>query len=321
MALAVLFCGGLSIAHADANLGSEEREAFFEARIRPVLATTCVKCHGAAKAENGLRVDRRESLLKGGDSGPAIVPGDPDKSVLIRALRYVDDPKMPPAKRLPETVVADFERWVRDGATWPAQSAKDLVKTDGRGGRQSHWAFQPVRKVDPPPDPSGWSANAIDGFIRAKQTALGLKPGAAASRRTLLRRAYFDLIGLPPTPKQVDAFLADKSPEAFSNVVETLLASPQYGERWGRYWMDVVRYADTAGDNADYPVPEARLYRDYIIDSFNNDKPYDEFVQEQIAGDILASRGPRRSIPSESWRPVFSPFRGVTRPRLTNCGT
>jgi hypothetical protein len=310
VALAVLFGGSVSAARADANSRFDEREAFFESRIRPVLATTCVKCHAGTKTENGLSVDRRESLLKGGDSGPAIVPGDPEKSLLIRALRYGDDPKMPPAKKLPEAVIADFERWVRDGATWPAHSPKELFKSNEHDRQQSHWAFQPVGKVDPPRDPSGWSAGAIDCFIRAKQNSLGLKPGVPASRRTLLRRAYFDLIGLPPTPKEADAFLADKSPEAFSNVIETLLASPQYGERWGRYWMDVVRYADTAGDNADYPVPEARLYRDYIIDAFNNDKPYDQFVREQIVGDILAKQGPAEKY---SERVVATGFLALSR--------
>ncbi len=269
-------------------------KSFFETKIRPVLATTCFKCHGGKKTENNLRVDRRESLLKGGDSGPAIVPGQPDKSVLIGALRYHDDNlKMPPDKRLPDTVIADFERWVREGAVWPEREATDAFGHVAHGAvHETHWAFLPVKKVEPPRDASGWSANAVDCFIHAGLAAHELHPAAAASKRTLLRRAYFDLIGLPPTSEEVGAFLADKSPEAFANVVETLLGSPQYGERWGRYWMDIVRYADTAGDNADYPVPEARLYRDYIIDAFNADKPYDQFVREQIAGDILAQQGP-----------------------------
>jgi hypothetical protein len=279
---------------ADVHVGSEQAETFFETKIRPVLATTCFKCHGGKKTANNLRVDRRESLLKGGDSGPAIVPGQPDKSLLIRAVRYHDDDlKMPPDKRLADSTVADFERWVQGGAVWPERSKSDAFHQAGPGvGRETHWAFRPVRKVEPPRDASGWSANAVDCFIHSGLVAHGLHPGQAAGKRTLLRRAYFDLIGLPPTPREVDAFLADKSPEAFANVVEGLLGSPQYGERWGRYWMDVVRYADTAGDNADYPVPEARLYRDYIIDAFNNDKPYDQFVREQVAGDILAQRGP-----------------------------
>ena len=165
---------------------------------------------------------------------------------------------MPPAKKLPDAAIADFERWVREGAVWPQRKATDAFRPAAHGAdHETHWAFLPVKKFDPPSDASGWSANAVDCFIHAGLAAHGLHPGAAASKRTLLRRAYFDLIGLPPTPQEVDAFLADKSPEAFANVVESLLGSPQYGERWGRYWMDVVRYADTAGDNADYPVPEA----------------------------------------------------------------
>jgi len=276
-----------SIALADSP--SQARETFFETKIRPVLAMTCFRCHGGQKTSNHLRVDRREGLLKGGDSGPAIVPGDPDKSPLIRAVRYRDDDlKMPPDKKLPDAVVADFEQWVRDGAIWPEGRTGDNKAFQN----DAHWAFQPLRKIVPPADRSGWSVTPVDRFIRARQAPQGLKPAAIADKRTLVRRAYFDLIGLPPSPQEVDAFLADDSPQAFSRLVERLLASPHYGERWGRYWMDVARYADTAGDNADYPIPEARLYRDYIIDSFNADKPYDNFVREQIAGDLLAQDGP-----------------------------
>jgi cytochrome c553 len=314
--LAMLVSGALVASAAAAVDGAaEEREAFFETKIRPVLATTCFKCHGGKKTGNNLRVDRREALLKGGDSGPAIVAGNPEKSLLIRALRHRDDElKMPPDKKLPDAVVADFERWVRTGAAWPDRaehSAASAFRQEQQPfGPEQHWAFQPVKKVEPPHDPSGWPANAVDCFIHAELAAHRLRPVAAASKRTLLRRAYFDLIGLPPTPKDVDAFLADKSPEAFANVVETLLASPQYGERWGRYWMDVVRYADTAGDNADYPVPEARLYRDYIIDAFNADKPYDQFVREQVAGDLLARRGPAEKY---SERVVATGFLALSR--------
>ncbi len=288
LAWLVLGCSSAAIAVADQP--STDREAFFELRVRPVLATTCFKCHGGQKTGNNLRVDRREALFKGGDSGPAIVAGDAEKSLLIRAVRYRDDDlKMPPDKKLPDAVIADFERWVRDGAVWPQRADRMATATFRQ---EQHWAFQPIAKRIPPRDPSGWSVNGVDGFIRAALAAHGLKPGAAAGKGTLLRRAYFDLVGLPPTPDEVAAFLADDSPQAFAKVVERLLASPQYGERWGRYWMDVVRYADTAGDNADYPVPEARLYRDYIIDAFNSDKPYDQFVREQVAGDLLARRGP-----------------------------
>jgi hypothetical protein len=280
---------------------ADDADTFFELKVRPVLAGTCFKCHGGKKISHGLRVDSREALLKGGDNGPAILPGEPEKSLLIQAIRYAHpEIKMPPDKPLSTAVVADFAAWIKQGAPWPASPS-------GRAGGVSstprvrlrdfdsppHWAFQPIRKLTPPPDPSGWSANGIDCFVSAKLREHDLKPLGPADRRALLRRLYFDLIGLPPTPQEVAAFLADDSCTAWANVVERLLASPQYGERWGRHWMDIVRYADTAGDNADYPIPEARLYRDYIIDSFNADKPYDRFVQEQIAGDILARHGPK----------------------------
>jgi hypothetical protein len=267
-----------------ASTHAEDAEAFFETKIHPVLSESCVRCHGSKKVSNGLRVDSREALLKGGKNGPAIVPGDAGKSLLIQAVRRTHpEIKMPPDQKLPDAVIADFAAWVRDGAQWPK------AKTLHVG---SHWAFEPVHKLEPPFDPSGWSQHPIDCFVSAKRQAAGVVPVAAAEKRVLLRRLTFDLIGLPPTPDEVDAFVADTSPDAFARVIDRLLASPHYGERWGRHWMDVARYADTAGDNADYPIPEVRFYRDYIIDAFNADKPYDEFVREQLAGDILAKQGP-----------------------------
>src|SRR3984957_6618865 len=290
--LLVLFFAGAQdvLTLAAESRATEDRETFFETRIRPVLVTHCVRCHGAEKVNNGLRVDARQSLIHGGDSGAAIVPGHPEQSLLVQAIRQADELKMPPppARRLPDPVIADFEQWIRDGATWPKHQDRGSAWRPAAPAAQTHWAFRPVVKVSPPADPSGWSANAVDRFISQQLRARGLKPVPPAPKSVLLRRASFDLIGLPPTPADVRAFLADNSPDAFEKVVDRLLASPQYGERWGRYWMDVARYADTAGDNADYPVPEARLYRDYIIDSFNTDKPYDQFLREQIAGDLLA---------------------------------
>jgi cytochrome c553 len=267
---------------------ADDAETFFETKVRPVLAGRCVRCHGGRKVSNGLRLDSREALLKGGDSGPAIVPGDPDRSLLIQAVRYTHaDVKMPPDRRLPDAAVADLAAWVKQGAPWPRTSTASALPVE------QHWAFQPVRKVTPPPEPTGWAANPVDAFVLARLREHGLRPVPAADRRTLVRRVTFDLIGLPPTPAEVDAFVTDDSPDAYAKVVDRLLASPHYGERWGRHWLDVVRYADTAGDNADYPVPEARLYRDYVLDSFNADRPYDQFVREQLAGDILAKQGPR----------------------------
>jgi hypothetical protein len=269
---------------------STDADTLFESRIRPVLVDTCFKCHGGKKVSHGLRVDSREALLKGGDTGPALLPGDPDRSLLVQALRHTHDSiKMPPGQRLPDAVVADFATWVKQGAVWPKTASSQAQPFPS----QRHWAFQPVTRGSPPPDPSGWSDHPIDRFVMARLRDQHLQPVGLADKRTLLRRVTFDLIGLPPTPDEVADFLADHSPAAFAKVVDRLLASPHYGERWGRHWLDVVRYADTAGDNADYPIPEVRLYRDYVIDSFNADKPYDQFVQEQLAGDLLAKQGPR----------------------------
>jgi len=265
-------------------------DTFFELKIRPVLVKECLPCHGGKKTNSGLKVDSREALLKGGERGPAIVVGNPAQSLLIQAIHQTDDElKMPPDRRLPDEVKSAFTRWIADGASWPKVDHKRHVVQDAAAVR--HWAFERVKRVEPPLDPSHWSDWPIDRFIAAKQRAAGVSHVRPADKRTLIRRVTYDLIGLPPTPREVTDFLGDDSPDAFSKVVERLLASPHYGERWGRHWMDVVRYADTAGDNADYPVPEAALYRDYIIDSFNKDKPFNRFVREQLAGDVLARQG------------------------------
>jgi hypothetical protein len=280
--LPLLLSASPSLAQADAA----EAETIFELKIRPILANTCGRCHSGKEPKGGLLLEGRDSLLKGGKNGPAVVPGEPDKSLLIQAVRRTHKTvKMPPDKPLADEQVADFVTWVKQGAVWP--KTVDIAKP------QAHWAFQPLKRVDPPADASHWSENEIDRFIAAKLRAEGLKPVGLADKRTLIRRATYDLIGLPPTPAEVQAFLADDSPDAYAKVVDRLLASPQYGERWGRHWLDVAHYADTAGDNADYPLPEIRLYRDYVIDSFNADKPYDQFVREQLAGDILAKQGPK----------------------------
>ncbi len=266
-------------------------ESFFELKIRPVLAAKCFSCHGGKKVSGGLRVDSREALLKGGDEGAALVQGDPDASLIVQAIRYTHESiRMPPDRKLPESIAADFAEWIKRGAHWPAATAASSSFV-----AEKHWAFEPVRDRQPPPDDSRWSENPIDRFLAKKREERGLKVVAQADRRTLLRRVSFDLTGLPPTPQEIADFEADEAPDAYERLVERLLASPRYGERWGRFWMDVVRYADTAGDNADYPIPEVRLYRDYIIDAFNTDKPYNQFIHEQLAGDILAREGPREA--------------------------
>lgn len=277
-----LVCGG-RITQAD------ERDEFFESRVRPVLVEKCFRCHGGTQTSGKLRVDGREALVAGGESGPAIVPGRAEESLLIRAIqRQADVSPMPPDGEpgLRGDQVQDLVRWVKSGAVWPAASVKFATA--------AHWAFQQLRDVAVPEvQDARWSRTSIDPFIRAAQERVEIDPSPPADKWTLIRRATFDLTGLPPTAADVDAFLRDDAPDAFARVVERLLASPAYGEKWGRHWLDVVRYADTAGETADYPAPLAWRYRNWVIDAYNADRPYDEFVREQLAGDILAGRGPR----------------------------
>ena len=285
--VAALLATGCVLADSGRAARAEDPEAAFETRVRPVLAGTCFPCHGGEKTSGGLRVDSREALVKGGDSGPAVVPGDPEASLLIQAVRHThEDLEMPPGRRLPDDVTAGLAAWVKEGAVWPVGR--------GRAGLRSrrHWAFEPVRAVEPPADDTFGSDHPVDRFLAGRWRAEGLTPVELADERTLIRRLTFDLIGLPPTPGETADFLADDRPGAYERLVERLLASPHYGERWGRHWLDVARYADTAGDNADYPVPELARYRDYVIDAFNADKPFDQFVREQLAGDLIAAEGP-----------------------------
>jgi hypothetical protein len=283
-------------------------EAFFERKIRPVLAGTCFRCHGGERVAGKLRVDSLAALLKGGGSGPALVPGAPDKSLLVRALRHADDVvAMPPGKRLPDAVVNDFAEWIRSGASWPkaATTAGFLSK--------KHWAFQPLRAIDPPADPARAWLSPIDRFLAVKFREAKLKPLGRADRRTLIRRVTYDLTGLPPTPEEVDAFIGDTRPDAYARVVERLLASPSYGEKWGRHWLDLVRYADTAGETADFPVPEAWRYRDYVVRAFNEDVPYDRFLKEQLAGDILGRRESGLSRQQYADRVVATGYLAIAR--------
>ncbi len=267
---------------------------FFEKKVRPVLVQHCYGCHSAAakKQKGGLALDSRPALRKGGDSGPALVPGQPEQSRLIRAVRHVDETlKMPPKEKLPDTVIADLETWVKMGAPDPRDTAaarpaaawEDVLRE-----RRRWWSLQPVRAVEPPPvRQTAWSDHPVDRFILARLEQAGLSPAGPADRRTLLRRASLVLTGLPPTPEEIAAFLADESPEAYEKVVDRLLASPHFGERWARHWLDVVRYAETHGNEWNYEVHHAWRYRDYLIRAFNEDVPYDQFVREHVAGDLL----------------------------------
>ncbi|MCC7420193.1 MAG: PSD1 domain-containing protein [Planctomycetaceae bacterium] len=262
----------------------------FEKQVRPLLVEHCQKCHGAKRQEGSLRLDARVGITKGGDSGPSVVPGKPDASLLIQAVRHEGDRSMPPDVKLKPHEIAALEEWVKDGAYWPEEKIVSLTRSGPPSEvERSHWSFQPIRRpAIPEVRDAAWSLTPVDRFVLARLESAGLAPQPPADRRTLLRRVTFDLTGLPPTPTEIASFLADDSPDAYARVVERLLASPHYGERWGRHWLDVVRYADTAGDGADYPVPEAHLYRNWVIRAFNADMPFDEFLRQQIAGDILA---------------------------------
>jgi hypothetical protein len=256
---------------------------FFEKKIRPLLANHCYGCHSAQakKLRGGLHLDSPEGILAGGNTGPEVVPGNADRSRLIVAVRYADpDLRMPPRGRLRREEVADLEAWVQRGAPMPS-----AIGASQSSPARKHWAFQqPLESVLPRVRRGDWVKNPIDRFILAKVEEKGLSPAPAADKRTLLRRVTYDLTGLPPSPQEVDAFLADNSPDAFATVVKRLLESPQYGERWGRRWLDLVRYTDD--------FDEAWRYRDWVVSAFNRDLPYDQFLIEQIAGDRLAAAAP-----------------------------
>jgi hypothetical protein len=291
--MALLSCLGARSCPAAEKKPTPEQVRWFENKIRPLLANRCVKCHGPTKQKGELRLDSRVALLEGGDQGPAAVPGAPEKSLLITAVQYTrDDLQMPPSKKLSGHQIADLVRWVKMGAPWPETGG--AASTTRRGDfkisarDRAHWSFQPVKRPTPPAvRDRHWPANPIDAFILARLEAKGLKPNPPASKRELIRRVYYDLTGLPPAPREVEAFVADSSPRAYERLVERLLQSPQYGEKWGRHWLDLVRFAETNSYERDGPKPNAWRYRDYVVRSFNQDKPYDQFVREQLAGDEL----------------------------------
>lgn len=281
---------GAALADGDRPPTAAELE-FFEKRIRPVLVAQCYKCHSAAsgEAKGGLVLDTREGIRRGGTSGHAVVPGSLRDSLLIEAIRY-ESFEMPPEAKLPDEVIADFERWVRGGAADPREppAASGVAAAAGWEAKRDLWSIQPLAKVEPPAVENGaWPRTAVDRFLLARLEAEGLAPVADAEPATLLRRLYFALVGLPPAPEDVAAFVADPSPQAVERVVDRLLASPQFGERWGRYWLDVARFAESNGRERDVLFPHAWRYRDYVFDAFHADKPFDRFIVEQLAGDLL----------------------------------
>ena len=273
-------------AQAEDDGRDQARAAQFEREIRPVLAGKCVQCHGEKKQEGGLRLDTRAGLLKGGDSGPVYEAGKPDESLIILALHH-RGPEMPPDKKLPDKTILHFERWVSAGALWP-ESVDQLRQSDGNITEEDRkwWAFQPLKKVDPPVDAQdSWSRTPIDRFVWTALRQNQMQPAPVADRAMLLRRLYFDLIGLPPSPKDVDAFVQDTSPQALETVVDRLLSDPRYGEHWARFWLDLVRYSESDGWNQDAYRPNIFRYRDYVVSAFNRDIPYPQFVLDQVAGD------------------------------------
>ncbi len=300
----VALLGSATFARADSE--------FFESRIRPLLAQKCYSCHTTSKLGD-LRLDSREAMLKGGKSGPVLVPGKAEASLIFRAVTHADEKlKMPMAgERLAVREVADLRQWIDSGAAWPDESR--IVKPAKAGfsisaEQRAFWSFQPLKKADPPQVRNdAWAKSAVDRFILAKLEEKGLAPAPAADKRVLLRRAHYDLTGLPPTPEQVEAFAADSSPEAFAKVVDRLLESKHYGERWGRHWLDVARYADGGGKDK-RPVflgygmardgyVNTWRYRDWVIDAFNRDMPYDRFVKAQIAADLMPAAERNAMLP------------------------
>jgi cytochrome c553 len=307
----VLFVPSLPLAHGDETPKPQQPTfdagaiEFFEKQVRPLLVARCFECHSAQaeKLKGGLRLDSRAAALKGGDTGPAVLPGNAKESLLVDAINYGEIYQMPPKSKLPAAEIAVLTKWVEMGAPWPkddgAGAAVAVKEFNLQQRKSSHWCWQPVRPQQPPAVANAaWPRSGIDHFILAKLEEKGLTPSPLADKRTLIRRVYFDLIGLPPSPAEVEAFVADGSPQAFEKVVDHLLKSPHFGERWARHWMDLVRYAETYGHEFDYALPHATQYRDYLIRALNEDVPYDQFVIEHLAGDLLED--PRRH-PTEGY--------------------
>ena len=308
--LVLLLCGVLLLSlpgRLPAQPTTEQIE-FFESAIRPLLAEHCYQCHSqkANPVFAGLRLDSRSDLEKGSDSGPVVIPGKPEESRLVEVVRGTGALQMPPAGKLSADKIAALVKWIEMGAPWPDEkallSAKPGSKFDLEARRSEHWAWQPVRAVaSPRVENDAWVRNGIDAFVLAKLEEKGLRPAKQATPETLLRRLYFDLIGLPPSPEEVEAFIANSSQNAYQAVVDRLLASERFGERWARHWMDLVRYSESHGMEGDPDIPSAWQYRDYLIRAFNSDLPYDQLVREHIAGDLLETpRYNRRDEINES---------------------
>ncbi len=272
---------------------ANEQETFFETKIRPVLVEHCYSCHSqeSKTVQGNLLLDAPSLMRKGGDSGPAVVPSKPDESLLLSALKY-DAFQMPPKGKLPDEVIENFSKWIADGAFDPRVDGTPSLESNSEQKREAakaHWSFQPVKSYPVPDTASDWSYTPLDRFVEQKTKAAGITIAKDAEKSALLRRMYLDLIGMPPTPEEVLNFLDDKNPDAMERVVDRLLASPHYGERWGRHWLDLARYADSNGADENHEYPVAFRYRDYVVRQLNEDLPYDEFVIQQLAGDLLTT--------------------------------
>jgi hypothetical protein len=306
MTLSILQSSAVAEKSPPRQADDSAKAKFFESKIRPLLSARCFKCHGKKKQSGGLRVDALSTLLKGGESGSALVAGKPDESLLVEAINW-ESLEMPPTGKLPVGEIALLTKWIADGAFWPehdavlrddAPATPNITEED-----RSWWAFQPVANpAVPAPDTAGWSRNEVDRFISRKLQSSNLAPAPEADRRTLIRRVYADMIGLPPSNEAVETFINDESPDAWQKVINRLLDSPQYGERWGRHWLDLVRYSESDGYRADTYRPNMWRYRDWVIQSFKNDKPFDQFVREQIAGDELDPHNPDAVVATAYWR-------------------
>jgi len=315
--LALIACLLGGAAPADDKI-TPQQEQFFEQKIRPLLAENCFKCHGPSKQESELRLDSPAAMSRGGASGEKLIAaGDPEQSYLVKVVRHEGDIKMPPETKLNDDQIAFLSEWIRQGAPWPATTSPEpsalsaIERVDVH--RREHWAYQPVTRPSVPEVNHASSVSPLDAFILAKLQAKGLSPSPQADRRTLIRRLAFDLTGLPPTSDEVEAFAADQSPDAYERLVDRLLASPHYGERWGRHWLDVARYADTMGYafERDRRYPYAYTYRDYVIDALNRDLPYDRFLKEQLAADQLDLGGDPKPLAALGFITVGRKFLAV----------
>lgn len=300
-------CLGVTLSTRPVLAEGPDPNKFFEKQVRPILVEKCGECHGpTGKAKGGLRLISRESVLKGGDGGASVVIGKPEESLLLDAIRYVDEPKMPPSGKLSDREIEVLNRWVALGVPWPESAGTSKPAPDARPSFQiteeqrKFWSFQPIKpSASPTVKDASWARNDIDRYILSPLESRGLKPAPPADRRAFIRRATYDLTGLPPSPDQVEAFVADPAPNAYEVLIDRLLASPRYGERWGRHWLDLVRYTDSfdariAGSNNEMDINDSYRYRDWVIAAFNGDMPYNQFVSRQIAGDLLPPDAPKQ---------------------------